>query len=212
MAKEEPEQKEKQGVDLAAAEGQLNKEIAKFENAKEAYDTMEADLEENFKKDLDSLLSDEEREIMLDVDNVAGQYELMMQKRKAYVTDKMDEEKAVLEAFESDIEQKQAQIQTLKAEESFRQNHPDSDFEKMQEFFDEDLTTREKKELLGKAEGDPEALMKLVHDAYVEKSGTPNEEDVELPTDLSDIAGETGDLDNGDGDVDDADYLASVGL
>lgn len=188
-------------VSVADAESQLNKDIAKYENAKEAFGTLKERLESEFEANLDSSLSDEERDIMdLDGDTV-DKYKLIMEKHKAYVDDKIEEERLALEQFEDDIERKQQVVQTLKAEEEFKTKNPDSNFEEVSEFFNEDMTARERNKLIEEAGGDHEKLMTLVHDAYVAKNGGGKEEEAELPTDLSGVAGETGDIDSGDGDA-----------
>ena len=202
--------------DLDSAQKLLAKERAKYEAKKDAFEGMEEKLEAEFKANLDSLLSDEEREI-LELDGDPGkQYDLLMSKRRAFVDDKIADEKAELEAFEEALEKKETVLEDLRAEAAFREENPDLDADGFAEYLNPEtgkLSPYERAELIKASEGDRVKFLGLAAEKFLKATGAKKEgEEADLPTDMGDIAGETGDVDSGDGGVETDDLADVMGM
>jgi len=201
---------------VADAEAQLNKERAQYDVAKESYEGLEAKLEEDFKKELPNLLNEEERDALELDGDVAKQYDILFGKRKAFIDDKLEEEKLALDAFATELEEKAEALQALKAEDRFREKYPDADFEAMSAFFQNEMSPAQiaavKKASIEGEGDDHELFMEQIMNAYKASMVKPEEEEADLPADLSEIPGETGDID-GDIETNEADmaYLRAIG-
>ncbi len=207
---------QKEKIRLTEAEKQLNKERAQYDVAKENYEGLEAKLEEDFLKELPNLLSEEERDILELDGNVVDQYKILLGKHNAFVEDKLEEEKLALDAFATEIEKKTETLQSLEAEDAFMEKYPDVDFEAMSHFFQEEMS-RSQVEAAKKAavEGDGddhELFMEQIMNAHKGSTVKIEDEETDLPADLSEIPGETGDID-GDVETNEADmaYLRAIG-
>ena len=204
--------------DLDSIAKDLLKERAQYEAKKDDYDGLEARLEEEFKASLNASLTEDERDVLdLDGDPIA-QYDLLMSKRKAFVDDKLEDEKLELDAFGEAISQKEEQLDELRAEVAFREAHPDLDVDGFTAYLDPEngkLSPFERGELIKASDGDRVKFLGLVAEKFLKQSGVPEDaEDADIPTDISDVAGETGDVENEDGkpgNKDDA-YMRSIGL
>ena len=198
---------------LEGARGGLLKERAQYDAKKEAYEGMEEKLSAEFTAGLDASLSDDDRDVLLEGDIVAIT-QMVDAKRQAYVGDRLADEQKELELFESELEKKEMQLEDLGAEASFREGHPDLDTEGFAAYLKGEMSPNKREELLAAAEGDKVKFLGLVAEQFLESTGAAPKGVVELPTDISDIAGATGDIDSGDGFEDDVDndYLAQVGL
>jgi len=195
--------------DLGSIQGVLAKERAQYDAKKEAFEGLEEKLEGEFRAGLDASLNDEEREVMELDGDVGAQYDLIMSKRQSFISDKLADEQAELEAFEEALEKKELQLEDLRAESAFREGHPDLDKEGFVAFLKGKITPDEREELIKSSEGDRAKFLGLVAEKFLESMGAVKEEDPDLPTDISDIAGATGDLDGGDELADEDDSFAA---
>ena len=195
------------GFDLQKAKEQFAIEKAKLEDAKKAFDGLGEQLTQQLREKLPSLLSDEEKETLdLDGDPVK-QFDILFGKYKENVLDKLEQERAALEQFEDQLNQKALHIASLEAEEEFKKQNPDIDFDVIADWYENDLPNRAKQEIVKASNGDHIKFLELIKEAYEKQNGnaTPAKDDEpKLPKDINKVAGTSGDLDKGSDDEADA--------
>jgi len=197
--------------DLEGVKQQLLKERAQYDAKKEAFEGLEEKLNKEFESGLDASLSDEERDVILE-GNVLDIARMIDAKRQAFVGDRVNDERKELELMEDALEQKEERIEDLEAEASFRKGHPDLDTDGFAEYLRGEMSPNQREKFLAESKGDKVKFLGLAAKAFLESMGTMPDDDPKLPTDISNIAGATGDVDNDTDDTPDNDYLASVGL
>jgi len=194
MAKKEEEQKNS-GVNLAEIRKQLDKQRAKYELEKENFANLRDKLEEEFKANLNSLLSDEERDILDLEDDPVKKYEVLEQKRKEFIDDKLEAAKKELEAMEKLIDENEDKYRALEIEQKFRQEHPDIDADGFAVWLKDEISPRLKREMLEEAGGDQLKFLGLAAQKFLELNSKEEAQEAQLPQDLHDIAGESGNVD-----------------
>jgi len=202
-------------TDLAPIKAQIAQERQAYETQKENFKTLEETLEAEFKASLPTLFTQEERDVLdLDGDPIA-QYELLQAKRDIAVTQKVEEARATLEAFEDEIEAKEQQLEDLEAEDTFSTNHPDLDKEGFASWLQGDVAPNIREEIIQASGGDKVVFLGLMAKRFLEERGidpsASSQNDPNLSTNLLGIAGETGDIDKNATSQDDA-FARDAGL
>lgn len=196
-------------LDLDAIEKVLAKERAQYDAKKEAFEGLEGKLEQEFRAGLDASLNEDERDIMELGGDVGAQYDLIMEKRNAFVGERLSTEKMELEVFEEELGKKETQLDDLRAESTFKEGYPDLDEESFIAFLKGQIKPDDREEMIKTSEGDRSKFLGLAAEKFLESTGTRKDEDPDLPTDISGIPGETGDIDSGDNVADENDSFAA---
>ncbi|DAB40278.1 MAG TPA: hypothetical protein CFH81_08775 [Sulfurovum sp. UBA12169] len=203
--------------DLDRSKMQVNKDQARYEVMKNDFESFRASREEDFKKNIKSIVSEED----MDAIELGGDplkiYEIIKKYEQEYISDKIEEKREDLEAFEEQLHKNTALVEQLEIEAQFLEENPDLDFEGLIDLLESGLSPKEKQTLMEASGGDSMEFLKLAKErlggAAKGDTGKEKEEDpMRLPTDLSFAAGETGDVDGGTEGQDDNEYLASIGL
>ena len=198
--------------DLEGMKRDLAKKRAQLDVRKESREGMKDSLTAAYKKEIASNLSDDENDIILEGDAVAIA-ELFETKRQAMVEDRLEDEDKEIELFEEALEDAEVQYGLIETESGFRESNPDLDIEGFEEYLKNDLSPREKQALLEESEGDQTVFLGKVAEKYLAVNGEDDGEEAAMPSDLSDIPGAGGDLDdNTNNSSEDDAYLTSIGL
>ena len=192
--------------DLDGIKRDLAKKRAQLDARKEARDGMKDSLTAAYKKEIASNLSDEENDIILEGDAVPIA-ELFETKRQAMVDDRLEDEDKEIELFEEALEDAEVQYGLIETESGFRESNPDLDMDGFEEYLKNDLSPREKQALLEESEGDQTVFLGKVAEKYLAVNGGEYGKEAAILSDLSDIPGAGGDLD--DNSVDDVVDVAS---
>ena len=199
--------------ELELAKKAIAKDRGRYEAAKDSFDSMKEKLDGDFKSQLSASLSEEEQEIFELGDPLAID-EILQSKRESFIDEKIEEERLALEEFEKQISENEAHVAELEVSSAFAADNPDMDMEGFSDWVQKGISPNAMDEYLKKSDGDKAALYALLAKGYAAETGQKKEESPDLTTDLSNVPGEKGDIDNGDDVDEDADdaYLRSVGL
>ncbi len=205
--------------EIAAAEANLSRDKDQLEQAKEQFDQFSISLKDNFANTLESTLSDDER-TQIEDGSIKDKWNILNSKYQTEVQGKIDEGKEKLNALEDQLIVKTTALENRKLDLKIADDNPDLDLEAFAEWTKNDISPRVLQELTEASGGDGQKFAQLIVEKYKEisESGKGKEEGKEkgkgkeMPKDLSDVPGESGNIDNGDGttDVDD-DFLDQSG-
>lgn len=209
--------------ELAAAEARIGKDKEQLQAMKDNFEQTKADLEANFEKNLESMLTPQEKTAVED-SSPQEQWQIYATKYKSEVEDKIDVMREQIDAFEDNLYKYQLALENRKIDMKVVGDNPDLDLQAFHEWVSNDLTPRMQAELLAAAGKDKAKFAELLVAKYIEvigasegkpaPAGEEEKKEDDMPTDISNIAGETGDIDNNDGDVDtdNNDFLSKSGM
>lgn len=201
------------GFDEVAFEEGLRKDEAKLSILQEEYSNVEDKLHDEFETTLEnnpkSLFSDEELDILASDSNIASKNRMLRDRFEKFRDEKLNSKKEEISKFEELLQGKKSEFEIASQSNKFAKENPEVDMEDFAEFIQEDLTTRQKKELREKSKTKYDFLVGA-YAIYKNSKGLEDEED-NLPPDLNELNGATG---NGsfDANKERQDYLKSIGI
>jgi len=191
------------------AEHEIIKEEAKIEIMQKELDEIESNLDADFKKDFESLLSEEEKYFMEVGSDISAKLELMNVKKAQYYEEKLSQKKQQLSDGKSELDVKKQTASNKTAANAFLAEHKDVSLEELEDFADNDMSTRQITQMRESAGEDKVARMKFVYELF--KAANPSqEEDDNLPPDLNALRGATAAFNQDDNK--DEEYLKSIGV
>ena len=205
--------------ELEAKREALNKNRGTYDVMRQQFENFRDSRQEEFEKNMGNIISAEDLEKIELEPNPLEVYRVLKRYEREYIDDQVEEKKDELEALEDDLHKEEQLLSAYEVEAQFGEENPDLDFEGMLAHLERNLSPGKIEEFTKQANGDNLAFLNLVRDDFMGKD-TPNGEngtgiDGEdgLPADLDDIAGETGDLDNGDEVIEsDDDFQDMMGM
>ncbi|CAA6806638.1 MAG: Unknown protein [uncultured Sulfurovum sp.] len=200
--------------DIEKHQKSLDKDFAKHEVMKQDFEGLKAQREQEFSTQIETLLSDEERDIVEVGGNASETYQVLKKHEKIFVDDAVEQEAKIIEEFENKLHENQGKLNAMRIESEYAGEFPDDDFEGLVHFIQNKLTPEQLDALHQESGADQAQFLRLAAKKFSETK-TPEipEDPNNLPTNLNNIAGATGDIDNNDGlsDEDDS-YAKQAGL
>ncbi|TLS99935.1 hypothetical protein [Aliarcobacter cibarius] len=203
------------GFDEVAFEQGLRKDEAKLSILQEEYSNVEDRLHDEFESILENnpkaLFSDEELDILSSSSNIASKNKMLRDGFEKFRDEKLSSKKNEIAKFEELLKGRKAQFELASESNKFAKENPTVDMEDFAEFINEDLTTRQKKELRDTTKSKYEFLIGAYEFYKKVKGVEQNEKDSNLPPDLNELNGATG---NGtfNADKERQEYLKSIGI
>ena len=119
---------------------------------------------------------------------------LVLDKANEFITEAVDKHDAEIKEFKAVLDENNKNLESMNAREQFMVKHPDVDMDAFEEYISFDVQPRKMNELLElPIEERLEELLKL----FNAEDGAEEGEN-ELPDDVDDVAGATGDVDRGE--------------
>ena len=184
------------GFDEVAFEQGLRKDEAKLSILQEEYNNVSDKLHDEFENTLEqnpkALFSDEELEILASDSNIASKNRMLRDRFEKFRDDKLNSKKEEISKFEELLQGKKSEFEIASQSNKFAKENPDIDMEDFAEFIQEDLTTRQKKELRDNSKTKYDFLVGA-YEIYKKAKGVEqNEKDNNLPPDLNELNGASG--------------------
>jgi hypothetical protein len=203
-----------QDMDVVQIEDGIRKDEARLSILQEEYNSMADKIHDEFETQLEknptSLFSDEELEILASDSNIAAKNKMLRDRFEKYRDEKLETKKQEIGKFEDQLKGRRGEFEILTESNKFSKENPDVDMEALAEFIQEDLSPRKKKEFRDAAKTKYEFL-KLAHEEYKRLNPEENDDDDNLPPDLSNVNGATGD-NSYSNDEEKKAYLKSIGI
>jgi hypothetical protein len=203
-----------QDMDVVQIEDGIRKDEARLSILQEEYNSMADKIHDEFETQLEknptSLFSDEELEILASDSNIAAKNKMLRDRFEKYRDEKLETKKQEIGKFEDQLKGRRGEFEILTESNKFSKENPDVDMEAFAEFIQEDLSPRKKKEFRDAAKTKYEFL-KLAHEEYKRLNPEENDDDDNLPPDLSNVNGATGD-NSYSNDEEKKAYLKSIGI
>lgn len=200
--------------DAADPREALNLKKAEIKLLEQELSDIDAKLDAEFIDTIDQLMSTEELEMRFD-DDVRAFLSLVEEKREAFYREKLDELRSTISKKVSEVANEEDDMDMEEAKAAFIEAHPDVDMEAMSDFFNNDLTQRQKDEI-ATAQSYLETLEKT-YAMYAKKNknqtkpeAKPSDED-NLPPNLSDV-GSTAPVADPTAQAKDEGYLERIGI
>lgn len=200
--------------EVASIEAEIVNDKTKYETMKQGFANLKQKLEEGFEANLEAILDEKTKEV-LDEATPQEQWKMLKAKYTELVETKIEEAREQMEAFEEALFNKQLVLENRKLDLALSEENPELDMEAMVAWLHKDLTPRQLEDLLTAAKGDKKQFIALAIEKFKSSQEQKQEEEGnKMPTDLSGVAGATGDVDNNDGDDTDTqnEFLANSGL
>lgn len=203
------------GFDEVAFEQGLRKDEAKLSILQEEYNNVSDKLHDEFETTLEqnpkALFSDEELEILASDSNIASKNRMLRDRFEKFRDDKLNSKKEEISKFEELLQGKKSEFEIASQSNKFAKENPDVDMEDFAEFIQEDLTTRQKKELRDNSKTKYDFLV-AAYEIYKKAKGVEqNEKDNNLPPDLNALNGASG-KSTFDAEKERQEYLKSIGI
>ncbi|MDD5360423.1 MAG: hypothetical protein PHI79_04580 [Sulfurovaceae bacterium] len=210
--------------ELAGAEARIAKDKEQYQAMKDNFEQLKVELEDTFTKNLESLLTPQEKQV-IDEGSFQEQWQIYATIHEREVDNKIDAAREKLDSFEEKLYMDQLALENRKLDMQVATNNPDMDLNAFAEWVGNDIPPRLMAELTAAAGNDRAKFVELLVAKYNEsitpakKEDDPEnidqkKEDDGLPTDISGIAGETGDIDKQDGNElqGNEDFLVKSGM
>lgn len=201
------------GFDEVAFEQGLRKDEAKLSILQEEYNNVSDKLHDEFENTLEqnpkALFSDEELEILASDSNIASKNRMLRDRFEKFRDDKLNSKKEEISKFEELLQGKKSEFEIASQSNKFAKENPDVDMEDFAEFIQEDLTTRQKKELRETSKTKYDFLVGA-YDIYKKAKGKEEQKE-ELPPDLNQLNGANG-TSNFNAEKERQEYLKSIGI
>lgn len=199
--------------DEATISDGIRKDETRLELLQEEYNTMADSIHDDFETQLEknpsSLFNDDELELLASDSNIAAKNKMLRDRFESYRDEKLATKQQEIDGFSKELNGRKSEFEILSESNKFTKENPEADMEALAEFIQEDLTPRQKKELRENSASKYEFLKKA-HELYKEQN-TSDDEDENLPPDLSSANGASGDVNYSD-DAEREAYLKSIGI
>lgn len=203
----------KDDFDPTAIEQGLAKDEAKLSLLQEEYSEIEDKLHDEFEATLESnpkaLFSEEELELLASDSNIASKNKLLRDGFEKFRDGKLTSKKAEITKFEELLNGRKKEFEIASQWTKFAKDNPTVDMNAFGEFLEEDLTIRQKRELIEASKTKYDFLVGAF-ELYKKAKGTEDNGD-DLPPDLSQVNGATGN-NSFDKEEDKKEYLKSIGI
>lgn len=192
----------------------LNLKKAQIQLLEAELSEVDAKLDAEFLDSIDQRLAPEELEMRFE-DDVRGFLAIVEEKREEFYREKLTELKGRIDSMKGEVEDEEETLNIDDAKRSFLEAHPEADWTAITDFFQNDMSPRQKEELAGLELGE---MMEKVYTMYSKKNKKAPaveaevvEPEVTLPPDLNNVPSQavTGDP---SGEAKDDGYLARIGV
>ncbi|WP_418179764.1 hypothetical protein ACNSOO_04680 [Aliarcobacter lanthieri] len=200
--------------DEEAFQSGITRDEAKLSLMQEEFSQIENSLNDEFeiilKNNPTAVFSQEEIEALASDSDIASKNKLLRDGFEKFKEEKLSNKKSEITKFEELLNGKRDEFDLNSQSIKFAKKHPNVNMEEFAEFIQEDLTIRQRKELLGASKSKYDFLI-AAHEIYSKAKGEKTEEDDELPPDLSQANGATGN-NSFSKEEDEKEYLKSIGI
>lgn len=199
--------------DEVAFEQGLRKDEAKLSILQEEYSNVEDRLHDEFETTLEqnpkALFSDDELDILSSSSNIASKNKMLRDRFEKFRDEKLSDKKSEIAKFKELLDGKKSEFELASQANKFAKENPTVDMEDFADFINQDLTTRQKKEIRDTTKSKYEFLVGA-YELYKKAKGEVENEE-KLPPDLNELNGATG---NGtfNQDKERQEYLKSIGI
>ena len=202
-----------ENLDIATIEDGIRKDEARLTIMQEQYNNAADKINDEFESTLasnpSSLFSDEELEKLASDSNIVEKNKMLRDRFEKFRDEKLTAKKEEIGNFEKQLQGRKGQFDILSESNKFSKENPDVDMEALAEYIQEDLSPRKKKELRDQAKSKFDFLT-LANEEF-KKANPENEDEENLPPDLSGVNGASGNNSYSD-DIDREKYLKSIGI
>ncbi|QDF28985.1 hypothetical protein [Halarcobacter anaerophilus] len=203
-----------ENLDIATIEDGIRKDEARLTIMQEQFTTATDKINDEFESTLasnpNSLFSDEELEKLASDSNIVEKNKMLRNRFEKFRDEKLTAKREEIGNFEKQLQGRRGQFDILSESNKFSKENPDVDMEALAEYIQEDLSPRKKKELRDQAKTKFDFLT-LANEEFKKANPPENEEDKNLPPDLSGVNGASGNNSYSD-DIDREKYLKSIGI
>jgi hypothetical protein len=200
-------------VDIATIEDGIRKDEARLTVLQEEYNNVADKIHDEFESVLETnpsvLFNEDELEILASDSNIAAKNKMLRDRFESYRDEKLSQKQQEIGKFEDELKGRKGEFDILTQSNKFSKENPDVDMEALAEFIQEDLSPRKKKEFRENSKTKYDFLA-LAHEEYKKQNPDENNDD-DLPPDLSGVNGATGDNSYSD-DAEREAYLKSIGI
>ena len=158
-----------------------------------AADKMHDDFESILEANPSTLFSEEELETLASDSNISAKNKMLRDKYETFRDEKLNGKKDEISKFEKELDGRKGEFDILSQSNKFSKDNPSVDMEVLAAFIQGDLTPNEKRNFLEKTETKYDFL-KLAYEEYKKQNPSENEDD-NLPPDLSGVNSASGDSD-----------------
>ncbi|SFV71785.1 hypothetical protein MNB_SV-13-249 [hydrothermal vent metagenome] len=151
-------------------------------------------LRKEFESDITKYFTPDEIEA-LEVAEAKDVVKIVLDKANEFITEKVDEHDAEIKKFKEVLDENNRNLESMSARERFMAKHPEVDMDAFEDFGAYDVQPRKMNELQDLPID--ERLEELLN-LFNAQNGTKDDEKKELPDDVDDVAGATGDIDKGE--------------
>ena len=152
-------------------------------------------LRQEFMNDITKHFTPEEIEA-LEIADAKDVVKIVLDKANEFITTKVDEHDSEIKSFREVLDENNRNLESMNARERFIEKHPDVDMDALEDFASYDIMPRQMNELLELPID--ERLEEILKIFEAENGTDEDEENNELPDDVDNVAGATGDIDNGE--------------
>jgi len=200
--------------DISSFEDGLKKDEAKLSLLQEEYnnvaDRLHDEYEDLLEQNPKALFSEEELEILASDTNIASKNRMLRDRFEKFRDEKLALKQDEISKFEEELGNRKNQFDIASSWTKFAKENPAVDMDDFGEFIQEDLTTRQRTQLVESSKTKYDFLAGA-YELYKQIKGKNEEEDDEdLPPDLNMVNGATGD--NSFSKDDKQEYLKAIGV
>ena len=195
-------------------EASVNKDVARLDVMNEEYTSMADKLRDEFNTTLSSnpsnLFNEEELEILASDSDISKKSQMLSDKYESFRDEKLNIKKEEIDGFSSELDKRKETLGLNNISTQFQESHPEVNITELANFMNGDLTPNQLQKFTDESNGNRLKMLELVYTQYKTENKV-DEEDDNLPPDLSGVNGATGDNSYSDDKAHD-EYLKSIGI
>ena len=195
-------------------EASVNKDVARLDVMNEEYTSMADKLRDEFNTTLSSnpsnLFNEEELEILASDSDISKKSQMLSDKYESFRDEKLNIKKEEIDGFSSELDKRKETLGLNNISTQFQESHPEVNITELANFMNGDLTPNQLQKFTDESNGNRLKMLELVYTQYKTENKV-DEEDDNLPPDLSGVNGATGDNSYSD-DKAHNEYLKSIGI
>jgi len=195
-------------------ETSVNKDVARLDVMNEEYSAMDDNLRDEFNTTLSSnpsiLFNEEELEILASDSDISKKSQMLSDKYESFRDEKLSIKKEEIDGFSSEVDKRKETLGLNNISTQFQESHPEVSMQELANFMNGDLTPNQLQKFTDESNGDRLKMLELVYTQFKTENKVEDEDD-NLPPDLSGVNGATGDNSYSD-EKSHNEYLKSIGI
>jgi len=156
------------------------------------------------------LFNEEELEILASDSDISKKSQMLSDKYESFRDEKLNIKKEEIDGFSSELDKRKETLGLNNISTQFQESHPEVNITELANFMNGDLTPNQLQKFTDESNGNRLKMLELVYTQYKTENKV-DEEDDNLPPDLSGVNGATGDNSYSDEKAH-TEYLKSIGI